>query len=128
MSSTKQHRGRAVVDDEPVLGTGNLAQHLRDRRITRTALARFEIVLEIRIPPAKLRNRRERIGAQRRAAKIRVQNNPGRVDDRPLKRREAQPLEIARERCDDLVVRSAVAGKTNAAEKRLSRAFDPFSP
>jgi hypothetical protein len=79
----EQHRGGAVVDRERRLGTRDLAQDAFDVGVARSALARGQLELEVRVALGGLGDRRARRGAQRRATEVRVHDDAGGVEHAP---------------------------------------------
>jgi hypothetical protein len=104
----KHQRRRAVVDDDRVLGAGQLTKQRHGVYITRTSLAALEIVLEVAGDGGRLGDCMERGSGKRGTAEVRVQHDTGGVDDgskrRPLEEREAlsdgrrPPGEVVRRR------------------------------
>ncbi len=89
-------------------------------RVTRAALAGTEIELEIRIPLGHITRFIEGRGCDWRAAKIRVQQYPGRVDDAPEHRRGMFRRAIDEPRNDRLERRHPLTG-TYAIELRCNK-------
>jgi len=66
----EENRGRAVIDRQRVLRAREFAQRAGHASVTRTAFARFQIVFEIRIAGADVRDGGQRLGGQRRASQF----------------------------------------------------------
>ena len=93
----EQHRSRVVVDHDRRLGSGQPPQQRRKVILARAARARREVVLQVRVA-GRLAYALERGLGERRPAEVRMQEDPGGVDDAPEcgapRRRErlCQPL------------------------------------
>ena len=79
----EQDGRRAVVDRERGFGRRQLAQQRLDRLGPRSAPAGREIEFEIAVGGGDLRDRRYRLGCERSAAEIGVQNDARGVDGSP---------------------------------------------
>ena len=77
----RQHqRRRAVVDDEGALRARDGLQERLGARAPRAARTGIAIHLEVGVVPRRARHRPDRLGSQRRATEVRVEQDPGRVD------------------------------------------------
>src|SRR3970282_2787080 len=71
--------GRVVVDDERGLGAGESREKRREMVLPGAALPMLEVVLEVRVAGADLRDPGERRLRERRATEVRVDEDAGRV-------------------------------------------------
>ena len=77
----EQHRGRVVVDDDAGFGAARGREEMAGVFVTRAADAFGQPVLEIGRTRSR-RHRRDRVGPERRAPEVGVQEHAGRVDHR----------------------------------------------
>ena len=86
----QQHGGGAVVDREPGLRAGHLAQQTLDVRVARAPLAGGQIELEVRVALGRRRHRGARARRQRSAPEVRVHHDARGVEHAP--QRGPEPL------------------------------------
>ena len=116
--------GGVVVDHGRGLGAGQPAQQIFDQRVTIAAPAGIEVVFEIH-RGSRLHHRRNRLGRQRRAPEVGVQQRAGEVDHR-LHARCAPGRDRRRDFLDDLLGHRRGAARAGAqrlavrAEARLN--------
>jgi hypothetical protein len=83
----EQHSRRVVVHDERGVGAGQPPQDRRDVVLARAARSGREVVLEVRVATRRLPHVLERGVGERRAAEVRVDDDAGRVQHPPQRRR-----------------------------------------
>ena len=94
----RQHeRSRTVIDDDCVFGTGEFADERDAVHVARAARSLLQVILEIRAARSRSHDGVERLTSERRASEVRVQNHPGRVEER-AKRRRLRSLCLCRNR------------------------------
>src|SRR5215212_7561792 len=76
----EQGRSRAVVDDQGILGAGQLLEERHGMVVARAAGAGGQVILQVRVVPGGLDDRRRRPLRQYRAAQVGVEDYPGGVD------------------------------------------------
>src|SRR2546423_15423171 len=81
MSDNEHQRGCAIVDDSGRFRITKETELILDVRGAGTAFAGREIVFEIGVGGTDLAERANCCGSERCASKIRVNDNPGPVDD-----------------------------------------------
>src|SRR5215212_6145623 len=79
----EEYRRSVVVDDERGLSARQTPEQAREVVLARPAHAFVEVVLEVRVATADLVDPVEGCGRQRRPAKVRVQDDPRRVEHAP---------------------------------------------
>ena len=79
----KHEGGRAVVDDDRILGTRELAEERGAVHVPRAALAGFDIEFEIAEARRDARERIDRNIGERRTAEVRMEHHARGVDHRP---------------------------------------------
>ena len=94
----QQHGGRAVVDREPGLRAGDLAQQPLDVGVTRAPLAGGQVELEVRVALGRRRHRGPRARRQRSATEVRVHHDAGGVEH--ASQRGLEPLARPRHEVD----------------------------
>ena len=132
-SEREQQGARVVVHDERGFGAGEPAQDRGDVILARAAPSFGEVVLEIRVAAGRLDRALERGGGERRAAEVRVDDHPRRVEH-PAERGPARlPELLAQERrqvarlarragSSRVPARSRPARRRRRADRRSSRA------
>jgi hypothetical protein len=92
----EQYRRRVVVHDERRLRAREPADETVEMILPRSALAAHEIELEIRVAARSFEHACERLGRERGAAEVRVDDDAGGVEDAPEAGRARRP-ELARQ-------------------------------
>ncbi len=84
----EEHRRGVVVHDGRRLGAGQLAQQPGRMDGAGPALPRHDVVFQVGVTARHLRDAIQRRPGQRRAPQVGMDDDPGRVDDGPERRRE----------------------------------------
>ena len=82
MLNDQHQRGRAVVNDRGRFRSAKERERILDVSAAATALARHEIIFEIGVGRTDFFERLDRLRRKRRAPNVRVNDDPGPVDDR----------------------------------------------
>ena len=82
----EQHRGSVVVHDERGVGARQPLEERREVLLPRAALPALDVVLEVRVAGADLRDACERGLRERRTAEVRVHEHARRVQHAPQRR------------------------------------------
>ena len=82
MLNDQHQRGRAVVNDRGRFRSAKERERILDVSAAATALARHEIIFEIGVSRTDFFERLDRLRRKRRAPNVRVNDDPGPVDDR----------------------------------------------
>ena len=97
----EHHGSGIVVHDERSLGAGDPLQQRGEMVLARPAGSRLEVVLEIGVASADLDDPVECGLGERRAAEVRVDQHPGRVEHAP-QRRAAARCQLCERRLDEV--------------------------
>ena len=111
----EQHRRRAVVHDDRILGAGDLGEQARGVPVPLPAGPTLEVVLDAH-RAARLADRRDRDRGERSPAEIRVEDHARRVEHRPQCARVAPGETIARELRVRRCIEGLVAGGARLGE------------
>ena len=75
--------GGVIVDDQPILRPGQGAEELTDMVIAKPPLPLLQVVLQVGVPPGDFVHPLQRFPAERRPAKVGMENDSGGVDHPP---------------------------------------------
>ena len=106
----EQHRGGVVVHDQPGLGAARAREQRAGVVVARAAPPGRQVELEVRVRAADACGVGQRVGGERRAAEVGVQQHAGRVHD-GAEPGALQPLDPARRVTDDGFLVDVAAGR-----------------